>query len=58
MTSLRPFTCNDLLKYNQVNTDALTETYGLSFYLGYLAQWPEYFTAAETVDSEIAGYVV
>lgn len=43
MTSLRPFVCNDMFKFNGVNLDPLTETYGLSFYMQYLAHWPEYF---------------
>ena len=43
MTSLRAFVCNDMFKFNGVNLDALTETYGLSFYMQYLAHWPEYF---------------
>ena len=58
MTSFRPFTSFDLLKYNLVNTDALTETYGLSFYLSYLAHWPEYFVCAETLNRELSGYVM
>ena len=58
MTSFRPFTSFDLLKYNLVNTDALTETYGLSFYLSYLANWPEYFVCAETLNRELSGYVM
>jgi len=58
MTSFRPFTSFDLLKYNLVNTDALTETYGLSFYLSYLAHWPEYFVCAETLNRDISGYVM
>ena len=58
MTSFRPFTSHDLLKYNLINTDCLTETYGLSFYLSYLAQWPEYFVAAETLGKSLSGYVM
>ena len=58
MTSFRPFTSFDLLKYNLVNTDALTETYALSFYLSYLAHWPEYFVCAETLNRELSGYVM
>ena len=58
MTSFRPFTSFDLLKYNLINTDALTETYGLSFYLSYLAHWPEYFVCAETLNRELIGYVM
>ncbi|XP_075232838.1 N-alpha-acetyltransferase 20-like isoform X1 [Lycorma delicatula] len=58
MTTLRPFTCNDLLKYNGVNLDPLTETYGLSFYMQYLAHWPEYFQVAESASGEIMGYIM
>ncbi|XP_039298127.1 N-alpha-acetyltransferase 20-like [Nilaparvata lugens] len=58
MTTLRPFTCNDLLKYNAVNLDPLTETYGLSFYMQYLAHWPEYFLVAESASGEIMGYIM
>lgn len=38
------------------NLDALTETYGLSFYMQYLAHWPEYFQVAESPSGEIMGY--
>ena len=31
MTTLRPFTCDDLFTYNDVNTDVLTETFHLNF---------------------------
>ncbi|EEB13237.1 N-acetyltransferase, putative [Pediculus humanus corporis] len=58
MTTLRPFTCNDLFKYNNVNLDPLTETYGLSFYMQYLAHWPEFFQVAESPNGEIMGYVM
>ncbi|XP_065344543.1 N-alpha-acetyltransferase 20 [Cloeon dipterum] len=58
MTALRPFTCNDLFKFNNVNLDPLTETYGLSFYLQYLAHWPEYFQVAESPSGEIMGYIM
>ena len=39
MTTVRPFTCDDLFTYNDVNTDVFTETFNLNFYLGYLATW-------------------
>ncbi|XP_059473918.1 N-alpha-acetyltransferase 20 [Neocloeon triangulifer] len=58
MTALRPFTCNDLFKFNNVNLDPLTETYGLSFYLQYLAHWPEYFQVAESPSGQIMGYIM
>lgn len=58
MTTLRPFTCNDLFKFNNINLDPLTETYGLSFYMHYLAKWPEYFQVAESPSGEIMGYIM
>lgn len=58
MTTVRPFKCSDLFAYNDVNVDALTETYGLAFYLQYLGTWPEYFSAATTADGQIMGYVM
>ena len=39
MTTLRPFRCDDLFHYNNVNLDPLTETYNLAFYLMYLAKY-------------------
>jgi len=44
---LRRFTCDDLLRFNNVNLDVLTETYNLGFYLQYLSTWPEYFLVEE-----------
>lgn len=38
------------------NLDPLTETYGLSFYMQYLAHWPEYFQVALSPNGEIMGY--
>ena len=58
MTTVRPFTCDDLFTYNDVNTDVFTETFNLNFYLTYLAQWPEYFSAAESPSGAVAGYVM
>ncbi|EDV98191.1 N-alpha-acetyltransferase 20 [Drosophila grimshawi] len=58
MTSLRPFTCNDLFKFNNVNFDSLTETYFLSFYTKHLGQWPEYFQLAESPNECITAYIM
>ena len=58
MTTVRPFACADLFAYNDVNVDALTETYGLAFYLQYLATWPEYFSAATSTFGDVCGYVM
>ena len=44
MTSTRRFRATDLLDFNNVNLDVLTETYNIQFYLGYLSRWPDLFT--------------
>ena len=58
MTLLRPFSCHDLFRYNNVNLDPLTETYNLGFYLAYLSKWPEYFAVAESPSGKIMGYIM
>ncbi|XP_076055865.1 N-alpha-acetyltransferase 20 A [Oratosquilla oratoria] len=58
MTTLRPFRCEDMFHFNNVNLDPWTETYGLSFYLQYLAHWPEYFQVAESPSGVIMGYIM
>ncbi len=44
MTTLRQFTMDDLLKFNNVNLDVLTETYNMAFYMSYMSRWPESFS--------------
>lgn len=58
MTTIRRFTCNDLFTYNNVNLDPLTETYNFSFYLTYLARWPEYCQMAVGPDNQAMGYIL
>lgn len=58
MATTRRLTCFDLLKFNNVNLDELTETYFQSFYFEYLAKWPEYFAVQEAPGKEIMGYVM
>jgi len=58
MVSLSPFTCRDMLRFNEVNVDPFTETYGISFYMSYMARWPEYFIKAEDMDENIVGYIM
>nr|CAG4638087.1 EOG090X0ENV [Chydorus sphaericus] len=58
MTTTRPFTCDDMFRFNFVNMDPLTETYGLTFYMQYLAHWPEYFQLTEAPGGEIMGYIM
>ena len=43
MTELRRFRAQDLFAFNSINLDRLTETYNLSFYLSYMATWPDLF---------------
>lgn len=84
MTTLRPFTADDMFRFNNVypqacsaclvvftptfspsfpfsclprsNLDSLTETYNLSFYLQYLARWPDYFSVSEAPNGTLMGY--
>ena len=58
MTTLRPFSTFDLLKFNNVNLDPLTETYNMPFYLQYLAKWPEYCFTADAPGGRAMGYVL
>ena len=56
MTTIRQFKLDDLLVFNNVNLDVLTETYNLSFYMTYMSQWPESFFAARSPGNKIMGY--
>lgn len=56
MTTIRPFRCQDLFKFNNVNLDPLTENYNLSFYFYYLTHWPELFQVCESTSGKIMGY--
>eukprot|EP00793_Prasinoderma_coloniale_P001111 PRCOL_00006102-RA len=58
MTSLRPFRCDDLFRFNNVNVDVLTETFNLGFYLSYLAKHPEYYSVAEGAGGRTMGYIM
>jgi hypothetical protein len=42
---------NDLLKFNNVNLDVLTETYNMSFYMSYMSRWPESFVGKKQIGS-------
>jgi N-terminal acetyltransferase B complex catalytic subunit len=48
----------DLLKFNNVNLDLLTETYNNRFYGKYLSEWPEYCVVAESASGKIQGYLL
>jgi N-terminal acetyltransferase B complex catalytic subunit len=58
MTELSDFSFSDLLEYNFVNLDQLTETYSVGFYGEYLTHWPEYQRVARHPNGLIMGYVL
>ena len=58
MTTLRPFSAFDLLRFNNVNLDPLTETYSVGFYLQYLAKWPDLCYTAEGPGGRAMGYIL
>jgi N-terminal acetyltransferase B complex catalytic subunit len=58
MATLRPFRADDLFKFNHINLDPLTETYNISFYMQYLAQWPSICATYEDHTGRIMGYIL
>ncbi|CAE6426816.1 unnamed protein product [Rhizoctonia solani] len=55
MSVLRPFKATDLFKFNNINLDVWTETYSISFYLSYLAKWPELCAAEISPSGKMMG---
>ena len=58
MTTLRPFSMCDILKFNNINLDFFTETYNVGFYGRYLAKWPDCCKVAESSSGKMQGYVI
>ncbi|KAG8701239.1 N-terminal acetyltransferase [Ceratobasidium sp. 395] len=58
MSILRPFRATDLFSFNNINLDVWTETYSISFYLSYLAKWPELCAAEVSPSGKMMGYVI
>ncbi|KAH6573714.1 hypothetical protein BASA60_005896 [Batrachochytrium salamandrivorans] len=58
MTTIRRFVADDLFRFNNINLDPLTETYNLSFYLGYLAQWPGLCMTAVNGNGTLMSYIL
>ena len=56
MTTVQPFSILDLLEYNNINLDILTETFGIGFYGLYIAKWPEYCISVLNKSGAIFGY--
>jgi len=58
MSILRPFKASDMFKFNNVNLDVWTETYGIGFYLSYLSRWPDLCCTQEAPSGRLMGYVL
>jgi N-terminal acetyltransferase B complex catalytic subunit len=58
MSTIREFSIYDMLKFNNVNLDILTETYSTNFYGKYIAVWNEYNVAAQNSNGMIEAYII
>lgn len=58
MTTIRQFSVYDMLHYNNVNLDVLTETFSTYFYAKYLIKWPEYCVSLWNCTSDIQAYLL
>lgn len=58
MTTIRRFRTDDLLRFNNINLDVLTETYNMNFYFHYLARWPELCVVGESPLGKLMGYII
>ena len=56
MTTIRQFSVYDMLHYNNVNLDMLTETFSTYFYAKYLIKWPEYCVSLWNCTGSIQSY--
>jgi len=59
MTTLRPFECTDLFRFNSINLDPLTETYNIPFYMQYISTWPSLCATYEDgATGRLMGYIL
>ncbi|TEB15065.1 N-acetyltransferase [Coprinellus micaceus] len=58
MSVLRPFKATDMFKFNNVNLDIWTETYGIGFYMTYLSRWPDLCCVQEAPSGRTMGYIL
>lgn len=58
MSVLRPFKANDLFRFNNINLDVWTETYGITFYLTYLQRWSDLCFTQESPRGRLQGYIL
>ncbi|CAK5277104.1 unnamed protein product [Mycena citricolor] len=58
MSVLRSFKADDMFKFNNINLDVWTETYGLAFYLNYLSTWPDLCYVQAAPSGRLMGYIL
>ena len=51
-------TCDDLFRMSPTNSDPLTETYNLAFYLMYTTRWPGMCSTQEGASGRISSYMI
>lgn len=56
MTTIRQFSLFDMLHYNNVNLDMLTETFSTYFYAKYLIKYPQYCVSLWASTGDIQSY--
>jgi N-terminal acetyltransferase B complex catalytic subunit len=56
MATLRQFSLFDMLHYNNINLDILTETFNSYFYAKYLIKWPQYCVSLWSSTHAIQAY--
>ncbi|KAJ7784903.1 hypothetical protein DFH07DRAFT_900358 [Mycena maculata] len=57
MSVLRPFVTSDMFTFSNVNLDLFTTTYSPSYYLNYLARWPDLCCATVAPNGRMMGYI-
>ncbi|KAJ1507587.1 N(alpha)-acetyltransferase 20, NatB catalytic subunit [Coelomomyces lativittatus] len=58
MATFRRFRAEDLFRLNHINLDPLTENYNPTFYLSYLARWPDCCYTAFSHDNQPMAYIL
>jgi N-terminal acetyltransferase B complex catalytic subunit len=56
MTTIKQFSLFDMLSFNNINLDLLTETFNTYFYAKYLIEWPEYCVSLWNCTDRIQAY--
>ncbi|CAK77295.1 unnamed protein product (macronuclear) [Paramecium tetraurelia] len=58
MSTIKPFQIFDILDYNNINLDILTETFNVGFYGKYIAKWPEFCISIKNHFGNFQGYLL